>query len=345
MTLIDCHGFEESTTTSDYGTISGAGDSISSTSPRTGSQSLQLGNTSISWQCASGEQRDTFVVGMGIYSTGGKKELRFSADAGVTRHVTININADGSIDARRGTTSGTLLGSATSAGVFPANAWTYVEAKVKMHDTTGTVEVRLNGSSSPVLNLTGQDTKNAGTATTFDTFAFFGPSGETTRIDDFYWCNNLGSVNNDFLGDKKVVTLMPNGDGATTQFSLSTGASHYQLVDEKPRNTTDYVFDTVTTHIDLFDFENLPAGSQNVSAVQIELYANKSDAGTTMNFQRAARSGGTNYFGNSIALGTTFVYLTDAGTNLILETDPNTSAAWATSAVDSAQFGVKLITP
>lgn len=339
MSLVRMEGFEESTTVADM--ISSGSGTIQSSTVRTGSQALQINNATPVWSLPAAQEHATVGIGCGFLRSGANAEFRFSSDTNATSHVTVTVRtADGSIDVRRGTSSGTLLGSALSAGTIPASAWVHLGIEVTLADSGGAVTIWKDGAS--IYTFSG-DTKNAGTKTVFDTVSI--NAGNSCFIDDLFIYNGDATAPNSFPGDKKIITLMPNGDGATTQFSLSTGSSHYQLVDEKPRNTTDYVFDTVTGHIDLFDFENLPAGSQNVSAIQIELYANKSDAGATMKFARVVRSGGTNYFGNDITLGTSFVYLTDNAQKLVLATDPATSAAWMTSAVDSVQVGVRLTTP
>jgi len=342
MSLLVGHGFEESQTASDYCTVSGTL-TLDTSVFRTGSQSLKLqsGSPIATFSPPAAQAHDTFIVHVAIYRlTGISPEIRLSGDSGATRHITMTIrDADGSADVRRGTNSGTQLGSSIAAGTFPINTWVHVVLKVKLHDSTGTVDVYVNGAS--VLSLTGQDTKNAGTNATLDTVAI--ASGSGANIDDLIILNGDATAPNSILGDKKVIASMPNADGTTVDFTLSTGSSHYQVLDETPRTTTDYGYTTTNGHIELVSVADVPAGTQNISAVVIELYANKSDAGAVQSFQRACRSGGTNYFGNSIALGTTATYLVDSGAKLVLATDPATAAAWTVSNLNAAEWGVKAI--
>lgn len=342
MSFLLAHGFEESQTASDYCTVSGTVATDTSV-VRTGSQSLKLvsGSPIATFSPPAAQAHDIFIVHVAIYRlTGVSPEIRLNGDSGATRHITMTIrDADGSADVRRGTNSGTQLGSSIPAGTFPINTWVHVALKVKLHDSTGTVDVYVNGAS--VLSLTGQDTKNAGTNTTFDTLAF--ASGNGAYIDDLILLNGDATAPNSILGDKKVITSMPNADGTTVDFTLSTGVNHYAVLDEQPRTTTDYGYTTTNGHIELVSVADVPAGTQNISCVAIELYANKSDAGAVQSFQRAVRSGGTNYFGNSIALGTSAVYLTDAGAKLVVVNDPATSAAWTVANLNAAEWGVKAI--
>ena len=120
----------------------------------------------------------------------------------------------------------------------PSNNWYYLEISVTIDDAIGEVHVRLNGSTTDEVSYTG-DTKNAGTATDIDAvrFAFSG------RIADVYVLNSLGSMNNNFLGDVAVRTLIPDGNGTSSQLTGSDGntTDNYLLVDEHNYSSADYV--------------------------------------------------------------------------------------------------------
>ena len=78
---------------------------------------------------------------------------------------------------------------ASSASGFATNTWHYVEAKVKLHDTLGTVELRVNGT--PVATATNVDTKNVGTKTVFDTIGIRSAGGVGTwQVDNIYIRND-----------------------------------------------------------------------------------------------------------------------------------------------------------
>jgi hypothetical protein len=108
------------------------------------------------------------------------------------------------------------------------NQFNYFEIKATIHDTTGSIELRINGV--PALNLVNQDTRNAGTgvvnAIRIGGTNSFGP---IWAMDDLYICNTSGSTNNDFLGDIRVDTLYPNADGTYSQWTPSAvnGAHRY----------------------------------------------------------------------------------------------------------------------
>jgi hypothetical protein len=125
--------------------------------------------------------------------------LTLASDSGVANHTTFQVNTDGSLVARLGSAVGTALGT-TAAGLITINTWYYLEAQVVLHDTTGTLKLRLNGTT--VLDLAGIDTKFGGTKTVFDTVRLAGGgSGATSNFDDLYITTGPGAP---FKGDITV---------------------------------------------------------------------------------------------------------------------------------------------
>lgn len=285
------------------------------------------------------QEHATFIVGFALQAapnlpTVVRRLLSCNSDGGVTEHVSLCLTAGGQLQVRRGDQSGTILGTETGVSFPVANTWHYVAMKVLLSDTVGTVEVRLDGRATPVIALSGQDTKNAGTKTGFDGIQF-GDTGTSIDIDDIYLCNGAGSVNNDFLGDIRVDTLLPNGDGSNSGMSLSTGTTHSTLVDENPQNTTDYVFSATAGTKDTWNYANtVTVGT--VRGVQLNTYAQKSDA-SARSFRPVVRHAGTDYGGTDVNLGVGFVYYQQ-----VYETNPGTGVAWTTANVDAAEFGVEV---
>ncbi len=293
---------------------------------------------------AAGEHA-TFICGAAVYrvlATGTVQTLmRFMSDAAVTSHVTLGVTVGGAIEARRGGVGGTLLGT-SAAGVLPTGAWHYLEAKVLLSDTVGTVTVRVDGVA--VLTLTGLDTKNAGTKTVLDsvTLSVAGASGTSSDQhywDDVYIANGAGSVNNDFLGDLRVRALLPSGNGNSSQLvgSDSNSTDNYLLVDEATPSTADYVGSATLNEKDTYAFGDLPDASGTVLGVQINAYATKTDA-AARNLALVTRSAGTDYDGSDVALALS----TNAYVSQVRETDPATAVAWTRAGVDAAEFGVKV---
>ncbi|MET0786487.1 MAG: hypothetical protein ABWY25_07275, partial [Paenisporosarcina sp.] len=69
------------------------------------------------------------------------------------------------------------------------NAWYRIEFAAKLHDTTGSLEMRIDGVV--VATISGTDTKSGGTKSVYDTISFLGGTGQTWVIDDIYVRNDL----------------------------------------------------------------------------------------------------------------------------------------------------------
>jgi hypothetical protein len=113
--------------------------------------------------------------------------------------VSLTVTTGGAIEVRRGNFAGTVIGTSTT-GVITAATWKYVEVQAKLHDTTGTVIVRVDGTER--INLPTVDTKNAGTKTVFDAVIIASSSGVTSLFDDLYVATGAGQA---FLGDTPIL--------------------------------------------------------------------------------------------------------------------------------------------
>lgn len=310
----------------------GTGVSIQASSGRRGGGCMQFsGNTRFADKTLPGSY-STLIVGFALDAAAGNTTDIMRFLDGATVHTGLYLTANNAIAAFRGTNA-TVLGTSAN-GVVPASGFCYIEVKTTIHDTAGTVDVRVNGAS--VLSLSGQDTRNGGNASVTG-FSFRGIIN-TSKIDDLYVCDTSGSApDNDFLGDVRGDCLFPDGDGNYTQFTCSTGSTHYVLVDESTPNTTDYNEGSTVGDRDSYTFGNLSAlASQTVYAVQVCMAINKDDAGSK-SAASFVRSGGTDGDGASIALGTSQVITTQ-----VFELNPNGSVAWTESTVNSMEAGCKV---
>jgi hypothetical protein len=276
------------------------------------------------------DEHDTITLGVRWFVTSGSCQINFKSDAGTTIHMILDIVVGNQLKVRRG--DGTTLASNVGT-VIAANTWYYIEFKAKLHDTTGTYEVRLN--ESVVYSATGVDTKNGGTKTVFDTVTFINGGG-ATRVDDIYINNGAGSVNNSFLGDVVVEGIIPTGDGASSQFVGSDGnsTSNYQLVDDMLM--TDYVESPTSGNVDTYGMGDLTRTSGSIYGVMVSALAQKTDAGAR-GLKPVIRRSGTTYDGAEHTLAQTADLTWD-----IWETDPSTSALWTVAGVNAMEAGVKV---
>lgn len=301
------------------------------------------GSDSLRFQVAAAAEHATFIVGLALNLDEAAYSatcdfLRFSSDSGATAHVTLNLNASGQIEARRGTVTGTVLGTSAAGSLVPLAGVGYVPiiAKVTLHDTTGAVEVWVNGVQ--VLNLTNVDTKNAGTKAVLDSFSLE-CGGPDLYLADVWLMNGAGSVNNGIpsVKDFRVEYLAPSGNGTTSQGTGSDGNStdNYALVDETTPDTADYVGITTDGNKDTYAMGNLASTAGSVLGTQAVALAAKSDAGAKSVALVSRSSGGTEADSADKSLLTTYAYKL-----AIRETDP-TGASYTIGEVNAEEFGFK----
>lgn len=239
------------------------------------------------------------------------------------------LNSSGKLEAWRGYPStGALL--ATGTTTFTAGTERYVTLKLVISDTVGEVLVTINGVTE--INISAVDTK-ALTNAWADRIGLANEVAYTGDLfvdfDDFWW--------NDYAdwGDVRVEGRMPDGAGATTNFTPSAGAN-WQCVDEIPPNSdTDYVSSATPGDIDLYTFQNATPTSGTVKGVGVHLFARKDDAGAR-SIAPMIRDGVTNNAGTTQAIGTSYLYYTQ-----YYKDNPVTTNPWTLTEVNADQFGVK----
>lgn len=307
------------------GTPSGGNVTSSSPGGRTAGGKSCIFNGTSDWTIASGT---TFVMGMAFYIPSGSSTavIAFQGKNGSGVQWTVYINQ--STRAIRITTGAdnTLI-QATAGADWNYSTWYYLECKVTVGNSAA-YEVRLNGSS--ILSGTA-DTQQQST-TTITLIGFGGLNIGGAGTDDWYLCDTSGSLNNDFLGDVKSIPYLPDADQAAG-WTPSTGATNFGVVDENPPNDdTDYVSAASAGLIDRYTHADV-ASDQGVKAVTHAMKRRKTDAGVTQ-LRSNCRSGGSNFTGTTITVPDAYAYHRQ-----VWETDPNTSAAWTVSNLNSAAFG------
>ncbi len=279
------------------------------------------------------DPQQTWIVGFGLYllSNESAELIRFNDEAG-TIQASVGINADGTIRVTRASfSSGTTL--ATSANAMPVLSWNYIEVKLTIADSGGIFQVRVN--ESMWIDFTG-DTKQS-TFESANRILIYG-RGTDCAIDDLYICDGSGSLNNDFLGDVRVDTVRPIGDGYHTEFSRQGGSSNWENVDDPTTidEEATYNYSNTIGHRDVLDCGNLPSVTGSIFGVQVNMTARKDDAGgRTM--RALTRVDGSDYEGASLNVGTSYRTFYD-----IFEKNPDTDAAWVEGEINIAEYGYKV---
>ena len=279
------------------------------------------------------DPQSTWIIGFGLYMLSSETaELMRFTDSDGTIQAAVSIGNDGTIRVHRGSySSGTLL--ATSSNSLPILTWNFIEVKLTIADSGGNFEVRVNESTW--INFSG-DTKQSSTLATAVRLQVWGRSSDNA-IDDLYVCDSTGSINNSFLGDVRVDTVRPNGVGNYSEFSKQGSASNWDNLDDTTIDSdSTYNYSNTVGQRDTLDCGNLPAITGSIFGVQVNMAARKDDAGGRT-LRSLTRVSSTDYEGASQNVGTDYrVY------RQVIEQNPNTTAAWTESEINTAEFGYKV---
>lgn len=316
---------------------------ISTDQARTGARSWSQGNF-CTLRRQFGAAKTEVGVGMAVYfnslpgGNGYTEVISFRANTNFAQ-VRLCVESTGAIGAyarEDNDIHGATIHLGTSTGLLAANSWNHIEAFIAVDSTDGAVEVRLNGVT--IMNLTGINTDINGTGEVSQYASFMsrniGTSG-SYFIDDVIAWDTAGSVNNDFIGDKKVFTDFPNADTAVADWTPSSGSSLFAMVDQTaPDDDTTYDSASSSGEAMELGYPAVDASVVTVAAVILVSRARKTDAGTCTLLQGTVSSGSTAE-GVDHPITTQYTYYEDA-----IEVDPHTSAPWLPAAVSAAKHKI-----
>lgn len=259
---------------------------------------------------------------------------------GNSPQVSLRVNSTGTLSVMRGQGDGTVLGTTTAT--LNVGSYVYIELKVKVDSSVGTVDLRLDGAS--VLSLTGQNTRNT-SANQWTSIALgayesinYVSQGNNKPVDfdDLYVLDGTGAAPfNTFLGDCRVDARMPTGAGASTQWTPTPGLANWQCVDDPSVNyDADTVVAPTASLTDTFVVQDVVAGA-TVLAIQHCLNLKKADAGIAT-VVPIVRHSSTNYAGSGIYPTGGYTYGLQIQT-----TNPGTGAAWTEADFNACEFGYR----
>lgn len=258
----------------------------------------------------------------------------------------INLTPDGSVRCTLHTPTGNVL-IGSPAGTFYAGSWAYLEVKFTIGEEA-VFEVRLNTVviiSIPAIHI------EAGTPFLlsdpgFDLISYScsgggGGFGHTFVWDDLYLLDTTGAVNNDYLGNIKVIYQNVIGEDSV-QWAIggtSPAATNWQSVLNNLLDQTKYVTTRTTNDRDLYN-ANPTVNAETIYGVQLKGAYRLDDAGQRFVQNTLQTSLGTNLFGADHAVDQTFRYYTD-----IFELNPDTGLGWTDTEVNALLIGPKDVTP
>lgn len=254
--------------------------------------------------------------------------------------LTVGISESGHLYAALNDSIYPPVGWTATTDAIPQDTWTYIEGRVVIHASTGAVELRVNGSETPALSLSGVDTEYyAGQLVTSVCLGEFnGNDSFRGYVTDFCVWTEDGEAPTGWIGECQVDTLLPTGAGSSTDFTASAG-SNYECVDEVPNNLgTDYVESSTDGDVDLYAMADLAEEPATIHAVAVAVSAAKTDAGSG-SIKSVMKSGSTTAESDALALSNGS-YLRNVYARGV---DPNTSSAWTASAVNALEAGCKAV--
>lgn len=339
MSLIFTEGFEDGLAAAGFKT-SGGWNGVDVAYGRNAKGGWNDSGTTIGIDIPAADQHATMVVGFAMrqrsaHNSGGGGQMGFFGDAGATQHVRFSFGTN--------TYQMSLSYGPTAAGViytFLPNYWYYVEIKAVLHDTLGSVIVKVNGIV--IYSATNVDTKNGGTASVFDHYrintSVISPVRRAIDIDDMYIVNGAGSSNNDFLGDIAIETLFPNADGDVNNFVGSDGNSvaNYALVNEVAPSMSEWAGGSTVGDKDLYNVTNPVRTTGPIIGAVITAWVQNGDSGAR-SMGIIAKSGST----TTSPVGTILV-TTPAMVRKVLDVDPADGAQMTIADAVAMQIGVEI---
>lgn len=229
--------------------------------------------------------------------------------------------------------TGTAYGTTVGLGLVP-NTWYYIELKVKCHATLGTFDLHVDGTS--VLSGSNLNTK-IGSNLYHDRFKLQGYY-HAPIFDDLYFLDSTGTTNNNFLGQMRIVTLSADGAGDSTQFTPDSGSNYARVNGVVADDDTSYVETSESNYKDLYTYDDLTGITTGIAGISINTVCKQSDA-ASFSLKSLCKSNATEDADSGQPIQS-FTYLNK---QRIMETDPDTDAAWAPAAVSAAQFGYQLV--
>lgn len=231
--------------------------------------------------------------------------------------------------------AGTTL--AQSQQYMRSEVWYFMEVKVHVHSTTGSVELRMNNEEW--INVTGVNTKN--TADYIDAIQLGGPLSSTCSKayllwDGIYILNTSGDFANDFIGPCRCEAIIPTGDVSST-FSGSDGnqVDNFDLI-TTTNGLTNYIYAANSGDITKHYMSDLNNRAEVIYGLQFNALIDKSHA---------------NYIRAQTILNNATGEIRDIyppHNDMIIrsiqyEKNPNTTQPWTNDEINSIEVGLKII--
>lgn len=271
------------------------------------------------------------IVGCAIYfPTAPVAQVILAVLDGTSEQITVRLNASSVLTINQGTTV-----HATGSTVLSSGVWYYIELKFTCHNSTGAVELHLNGAAE-IASATNKDT--TGTANNYWNGIGLVGSVATVYYDDVYVLNTAAGANTTYLGAIRCVALYPAAAGNYAQWAPNGGTNMGCASEAYEDGDSSFNQSSTANNIDTFIAQDLPASAGSVLAVQPIIVARR-DAGAARTIAPLLRISGSDYPGATQSLTTSYLFLTE-----IMDLQPvGGTPAWDIATVNAMEAGYKLI--
>lgn len=319
---------------------SGGDFSVSTSQHRTGAKSLKFsaggaGSPVVSRFSLGGSAKFTCGIGAGIYfdtlpTSNDRVGIQFR-DGSNTALLTICLQSDGSMTARKGDHTGTVID--ISDTILQAGTFNHIECKATFDTVAGFVEIRVNGVTK--LQIGSLNLGSAG-CTQVAFMAFSGSAAPSHYWDDVFAWDDSGTYNNTFLGAQRILTLFPAADTAQADWLIHGAATGHACIDNAaPDGDTTYLSSAVVSDKSDFTVPTLPPETAEVKGVVIPAMA-RIDAAGIGNLKVSMKSGVSLLAGSDVPLTPGYTYYKN-----VFEYDPATSVAWTKAGFEAALVRVE----
>ena len=266
-----------------------------------------------------------YVLGAGNWTTSAGDSIRIQ-DNGVTQLMVRPVN-DGTIQLRRGPT--TVI--ETSTETFNPNQWNRIEVYGTI-GSSGWCRVDVNGINFIDFSGNTQNTSNP----TFNELYFGYTTGSSGANKRFTWF--VAKDDNEPLGEYRLTTIHPNGDGDVSNFVPDSGQNWERVNDETIDGDTSYVQSSAIGTTDLYTFPSVASKASEIKGIFIRTFAAQQDI-STLKLQHKTKINNTEYeVGSEELIGTKEYVPLETGLSL----NPDTSAAWSPSDIGNLQSGFEI---
>lgn len=346
MAIVNFTGFEQGTDTAyEVNQTTGSGFAYSSTTPHTGTYSLQqtlaadasTGYIVLAGYDASGTAGafNLATIYVQFYfryatkpSSGSETIFWAFEDTGGTQKFAIRLDSAGKLNIYN--TANTQIGSA-GATTLSANTWYKINVSVGT-GAAANYEVLIDDASefsgTANLNTNNNVSIRLGKVTNTSTQAidwFF----DDVVIDDAAYP----------AGDAIVKPILPIANGSVMTWTGGTGSSNYAEVDEVPYSDADYVQSLTSGAPNNAQFDMTSTSTAGISGTILSV---KCSTRTRENTSVSSSTNGANIWsGASVSSTTAFNGNTSVTSKTLLQnTNPSGGGSWSTSSVDALEMGV-----